>query len=110
MGPIDEAKKLEQAAKAAADLVNQAANDARLLINQAAVTAVSSLTTSTAVQAKEIEFIRAELKSINSKLDSLNGMFVTQDQFTPVRNIVYGLVALIMTSFLGAVIALVIRH
>lgn len=39
----------------------------------------------------------------------LRGSYVTQDQFGPVRTIVYGLVGLILLSVVGALLTLVLR-
>lgn len=41
--------------------------------------------------------------------DQLGEHYITIDQFTPVRNLVYGLVGLILTSVVGALVALVVR-
>lgn len=55
---------------------------------------------------KDIEFIKDNLKEINVKLDQ---KYVTHDEFEPVKKIVYGIVALILTSVVVALIALVIK-
>lgn len=60
----------------------------------------------TGVEVK-LEFIIRELDEIKAKLEH---NYVTEDKFTPIRNIVYGMVALILTSVCGALIALVIKQ
>lgn len=60
------------------------------------------------------------MKNHDSLIEKLRGIFVTQDSFidfkqyfdlrmTPIERIVYGGVALILTSFLGAVVVYFIR-
>jgi subtilase family serine protease len=56
---------------------------------------------------KDVEFIKIEITEIKKKLDSI---YVTQDEFDPVRKIVYGVVSLILVAVVGAIIALVIRR
>lgn len=56
---------------------------------------------------------KVTLKDVYDAVDGLRSdigsNYVTKDAFTPVRNIVYGLVATILLSFIAAVIALVIK-
>jgi ABC-type phosphate transport system permease subunit len=56
--------------------------------------------------------LAVDVKYIKEKLDKLEGRvdshFVTQNEFTPVRNIAYGLVGLIVTSVIVALIGLVV--
>jgi hypothetical protein len=49
--------------------------------------------------------ILEQIKSINKKLDE---SFVTKDEFDPVRNVVYGLVGMLLVAVLGAIVKLVI--
>ena len=53
----------------------------------------------------KLEFILKELDEIKAKLEN---NYVTEEAFRPVRNIVYGMVALILTSVAGSLIALII--
>lgn len=53
----------------------------------------------------DVSAIKDKVTSIEHKLER---DFVTQDQFTPVRNLVYGLVGLTLTSVVVALLALVI--
>ena len=52
-----------------------------------------------------IKYIQRDIASINEKLDN---KYVTKTEFEPVRNLVYGLVAIILVAVVGALIALVI--
>lgn len=56
---------------------------------------------------KEHQTILTEIGNINTKLDK---MFVKKDEFTPVRNIVYGAVGLILTTVMGWFLFLVATH
>lgn len=53
------------------------------------------------------------LRDIYEAVDGLRGdigtNYVTKDAFEPVRNIVYGLVTMILVGFISAVIALIYR-
>jgi hypothetical protein len=53
----------------------------------------------------ELRYIRRDLDDIKSKMDD---SYVTKDEFAPVKNLVYGLVTLILTAVVGALIALVV--
>lgn len=57
--------------------------------------------------------LEAMTRETNTKLDSMRNDFerkyVTIDQFSPVKTIVYGLVGTILVSVIGAVIALVVK-
>lgn len=54
-----------------------------------------------------IGYIQRDIEKINDKLDNT---YVTRDEFAPVKNIVYGMVALILTLVLTAVVYLVVTH
>lgn len=54
----------------------------------------------------DIKYIRRDLDDIKERLDT---KFVTKDEFRPVKNIVYGMVTIILTAVIGAIVALVIR-
>jgi thiosulfate reductase cytochrome b subunit len=51
--------------------------------------------------------IRNSLATIHSRLDD---QFVTQTEFKPVRNVVYGLVAFVLFAVLVAVVGSVVEH
>lgn len=48
-------------------------------------------------------------RRIDSIDDKLEKNYVSQDQFAPVKNIVYGMVSVILVAVIGAIIALVIN-
>ena len=52
-----------------------------------------------------IKYIQRDIAEINGKLDN---KYVTKSEFEPVRNLVYGMVAIILVAVVGALIALVI--
>lgn len=75
---------------------------------------------------KDIEFIKDNLKEINSKLDQkyvsqeefspikaivnhLDDKYVTHEEFKPVQKIAYGLAGGILIAVLGAIVTLVFK-
>ena len=54
----------------------------------------------------ELKYIRRDLDDIKKKLGE---HYITKNEFAPVRNLVYGLVALILTGFMGALVTLVLK-
>jgi hypothetical protein len=54
----------------------------------------------------ELKYIRRDLDEIKAKLSN---NYITKNEFAPVRNLVYGLVGLILTSFIGALVTLVLK-
>lgn len=58
------------------------------------------------VNATDIEYLKRDIREIK---ESLRQDLVHKDEFTPVRNVVYGMVGLILVSVIGAIVALVIR-
>lgn len=59
-----------------------------------------------AVILNKVGYIEKEVTDIKTKLEK---EYVTQDQFEPVKKIVYGMVGTILLAVIGAVITLVIR-
>jgi DNA-directed RNA polymerase specialized sigma54-like protein len=68
-------------------------------------TEINKLTTDIAVILNKVGYIENEVKEITQKLQS---NYVTQDQFEPVKKVVYGLVTIILVAVVGALIGLVI--
>lgn len=62
--------------------------------------------TKLAVMANDIAYIKDEVKDIKQKLE---GQYVTQDEFEPIKKIVYGLVTLILTAVVMGLIGLVLK-
>lgn len=60
---------------------------------------------------KDIQYMRDRIDEMNEKMDS---KFVTQEEFKakldPISKLVYGLVGLILTAVVGAVISIVINR
>jgi thiosulfate reductase cytochrome b subunit len=54
----------------------------------------------------DIKYIRRDLDKIMERLDN---NFVKREEFVPVQRLVYGVVGLILTSVIVALIALVLR-
>jgi len=59
-----------------------------------------------AVIANKVDNIDRTVRDIQGKLEK---DYVTQDEFTPVKNIVYGMVGTVLLAVIGALIALVIN-
>lgn len=55
---------------------------------------------------KSIIDTNTRLENIETKLDA---KYVTNEAFSPVKNLVYGLVTLILTAVIGAILVLVIK-
>jgi hypothetical protein len=66
---------------------------------------ITQMTVDLAVILSEINYIKSDVKDIKIKLEN---DYVTQDQFEPVKKIVYGLVSVILLAVIGAVVGLVI--
>lgn len=52
---------------------------------------------------------REDLNALDSRLREVEASMVTRDEFEPVKKAVYGAIALILTTVVGALIALVVR-
>lgn len=55
----------------------------------------------------KLDYIQRDIKDIK---DSLKSDYVKKDEFLPVKNIVYGMVGMILVAVVGALITLVIRQ
>jgi len=55
-----------------------------------------------------LEYIKQELADIKKTLEENRGLYVTIEEFAPVKNIVYGMVGVILLSVLVALVALVV--
>lgn len=62
-------------------------------------------TTKLAVLETNIIYIKEKLDDIDKKVSS---GYVTKEEFEPIKKIVYGLVSLILTAVVGAIVALVL--
>lgn len=59
------------------------------------------------VVANDIHYIRRDVEDIKSKLEK---EYVTQDQFDPIKKIVYGLVSVILTTVVVGLLMIVIKN
>ncbi len=57
---------------------------------------------------KDISEMRGNISDIKEMFIAADKRYVNQDQFSPVQKLVYGVVALILTAVMGALIALVV--
>lgn len=55
---------------------------------------------------QDLKYIKESVDAMSQRLDK---NYVTLDQFAPVKSIVYGMVGLILSSIVVALIALIIR-
>lgn len=55
----------------------------------------------------QLDYIQRDIKEIK---DSLKADYVKREEFLPVKNIVYGLVSVILVAVIGALITLVIKQ
>jgi ABC-type uncharacterized transport system ATPase subunit len=56
-----------------------------------------------------LEFIKRDIGEIKSAMKEIREDFITRAEFEPVKRIVYGMVTLILTAVVGALIALVVQ-
>ena len=53
----------------------------------------------------KLEYIQEDIREIKQRLDT---KYVTQTEFQPIKSLVYGVVGMVLTGVIGAMIALVI--
>ncbi len=61
------------------------------------------------IDTKRIPLICKQIDSIHDALQEIKDNMVNQDQFWPVRTIVYGLVGIMLTGMVGAIVLLVVK-
>lgn len=66
----------------------------------------TQMDTKIAVIQTDINYIKKSVDELNEKLED---KYVTQDEFDPIKKLTYGLVALILTSVVGAIISIVVN-
>lgn len=66
-----------------------------------------------AVMSEKVSNIETSLveikKSIEELVKKIDDTYVTKNEFAPIKSVVYGLVTLILTSVVGAIIYMVIK-
>lgn len=70
-------------------------------------TAGNGLETKIAVVQTDVTYLKEKIDTIDKKLDA---QYVTQDEFDPIRKLVYGIVGLILTAVVGALISIVVNR
>lgn len=65
-----------------------------------------SIETKIAVMANDVKRIKDDVHEVKRKLEA---DYITRTEFDPVKKIVYGLVALVLTGVIGALITLIIK-
>lgn len=58
----------------------------------------------------DIQYIKRDITEIKQAIKDGKNDFVSRAEFAPIRQIVYGLVGLILTAVVGALLALIIRQ
>ena len=61
--------------------------------------------TKLAVIQTDLTYIREKLNAVDNKVSS---NYVSKEEFEPIKNIVYGLVSLILVAVVGALVAIVV--
>jgi cell division septum initiation protein DivIVA len=89
------------AATTARDVAKRASEVAQQVADKAAETADKVL-----LFAQDMQYIKTDIKEIKDKLDN---KYVTKEEFSIVRSLVFGLVALILTAFVGGLVFLVFK-
>lgn len=97
---MSDRQKIREAATVAEQLLAKAAAKATEIVRDAK----ESTTEGLALMAKDIEYIRRDLTEIKGKMDK---DYVSVDQFTPVRNIVYGMIGVLGLATMGAILKLI---
>lgn len=83
----DASNLVAQEAAAARQAVSQDATSARQAISAAAASALSTLTVASAVQQKDIDYIRKTLDGLSTKFDQLGTVYITKIELEPIREV-----------------------
>lgn len=67
---------------------------------------INDITTDVAVLLSKVGGIEEDVREIKGKLER---DYVTQDQFEPIKKIVYGLVSIVLTSVVGAILLITLK-
>ena len=72
-----------------------------------------TLKTKIAVMQNDIEHIKGSLGEIKSVVEeikkNMEDKYVTKTEYTPVKQIVYGIVGLILTTVFGAMLSIIVK-
>lgn len=75
-----------------------------------AATAAQTATTLAETTRLDLQYIKDALKELKTDLKEMEGRFVSVEAFTPVRNLVYGIVGLLLAGVVGGLLTLLIRR
>ena len=62
--------------------------------------------TTVALIAKDVEYIKKDVGDVKERLEK---SYVTREEFDPIKKLVYGIVGLVLTGVVGALLTLIIR-
>lgn len=62
-----------------------------------------------AVLVNEVKYISKSIDELRKQIDEMPKRFVSIEEWTPVKNVVYGVVGLLLTSVVVAITALVVH-
>lgn len=66
-----------------------------------------SVSTKIAVVEQDVKYLKEKLTELDKKVST---HYVTDEEFQPIKQIVYGLVSLILIAVVGALLALVVQN
>lgn len=58
----------------------------------------------------DIKYIRRDLDELKEAIKDDKNSYVTKTEFDPIKKLVYGCVALILSGFVGAILTLIMRQ
>jgi hypothetical protein len=61
------------------------------------------------IDVSRVPLLCQSILGIDKKLDEMQKAMVTQDQFWPVKTLVYGIVGLMLTGIVGALLFMVVK-
>ena len=111
------AEAAEAATQAATTAASAAVKAAEVAANAAATAAAvaaeasraaSAAATSNAIVSTNIEFMKKELLIVSVNLKELSHIYVSKEEFDPIRRVVYGLISIIGLAVVGALFKLIL--
>jgi uncharacterized protein (DUF2147 family) len=98
-------EELSRVARAAAQHAAELVNTAAIAAHQLTAAAASAAKAQAEATSNDMRHMQKDVQEIK---EMLNSKFVTVEAFTPVKSLVFGLVALMLSSVVIALIALVV--
>ncbi len=71
--------------------------------------AIMKATAESTATAINIQYIQKDISEIKTGIKEMSQSFVTQTEFTPIKNILFGLVATVLIAFVGSIINIIIK-